>query len=474
MRARIHLKKREYTDAAELMRRARFSGAAREQQSQRELILAIAETRAGGFDAADEHFERAAKYDPSLKETGELAYWVGRRHCEAREPREARVYLEELRAIAGTQARIWSDTLESMILSHEERYIEAASLLHSQIEYIDSLDSPHVEDAIWALHTLAGLARELDSPPIRRFVEVRVGLQHWNDDDFLVNHFQAVKAAAWCHALEGDYFNALRMLKGIRSLRVSKPWQAMVSLDRAYLARCFGEKRFAREELADAQDLLDSVSWRSTEDEERVALLLAAELFAEIDSAQAARYLAKFTELRDSINPQLHVRYDRRLQAQADYATGVVQNQLGNRQAAIAALRRSWNVYHAIGYSWRAGRCALRLFELTSDVTWREQAEEKLRHYSNSWLHDDLRASSVQPANLPKLTHAQRQILDLIIDGKSNREISESTGRSIFTIQNHVNAILRAFEVPNRSALLSEAIRRGIAKPPQELPRKLR
>lgn len=463
MRARIHLKRKsEHLEAAALLRESWPTGASPQETAERELIFGIVETRSRGFDAADEHFARAGELNPSLRKTGELAYWIGRRFCEALEPETARIHLRELRAIEGAQSRVWSDTLESMILSQRERYMDAAVLVMRMVEFLDESQSARNEDLSWALHTVAVLARELDSPALRRFAKARVAIHEWNDEDFATNHFQAVKATAWCHALEGDYFNALRLLKAARQIPMSPPWQAMISLDRAYLARCFGETRFSREELADAEDILHLVHWRDTSDEERIALLLAAELFADVDSSQASRYLAKFTELRDAVNPLLHARYDRRFRAQADYATGVVQSRLGNRQAAATAYRRSWNAYHEIGYDWRSGRCALRLFELTGEKSWRDQAEEKLRNYPASWLYEELRAMKGD-TDMPRLTPAQRLVFDLVMEGKSNQEISRITGRSTFTIQNHVNAVLRAFGVENRSALIADAIRRGLA-----------
>jgi DNA-binding CsgD family transcriptional regulator len=460
MRARVYLKQRDYAAAGELLINARFSHATSEEQAERELLQGVAQTRARSFEAADECFERAASYGNTVAKSGELAYWQGRRYLEEFRPRDARRQLRALQAIGSADAHLWGGSLESAILSQEERYEDAAVALMHLMEYLDENAPAQIETAIWTLHTLSVLARELDVPQIRRYVEQRVNRQSW-PADFRVNQFQTLKAAAWCHALEGDYFNALRRLKSARAIAPSPAWSAMISLDRAYLARCVGERRFSRDELAEAEDVLDTEQWRASDDEERVALILAAELLAPLDKGKASSYLAKFNELRDAISPQLHMRYDRRLAAQADYAAGIVQSALGNRQAALTAYRRSWSVYHTIGYAWRAGRCALRLFEMTNDAQWRTNAEEELRRYAGSWLYDELRSLRT-PGDLPKLTRAQKHVFDLIIEGKSNEDISQITGRSTYTIQNHVNAVLRAFDVPNRSILISEAIKRGL------------
>jgi DNA-binding CsgD family transcriptional regulator len=214
--------------------------------------------------------------------------------------------------------------------------------------------------------------------------------------------------------------------------------------------------------LAEAQEILESVAWGDMDDEERVALVLAAELCASVNSGRAASYLAKFFGLRDAINPQLHFRYDERLTALAEYANGVVQAQLGNRKSASAALRKAWNVYNEIGYDWRAGRCALRLYDLTHDAQWRERAVEKLRNYAGSWLHDELRGR--REVDLPAVTPAQRRVLDLLVAGKTTEQIARATGTRPYTIQNHIKAMLRAFKVPSRSVLIAEAMKRGLGR----------
>ena len=267
-------------------------------------------------------------------------------------------------------------------------------------------------------------------------------------------------ASKFVERIEGDYFNAFRYLKKAGAIAPTPPWHAMTLLDRAYLARCVGEGLWSRSELAEAQEILESVSWRETDDEERVALPLAAELYADLDSGRAASYLAKFFEMRDAMNVQLDMRYDDRLCALAEYANGVVQTQLGNRKSASAAFRKAWDVYNAIGYDWRAGRAALRLFELTRNDSWLERAGQKLQNYSGSWLRDGMR--KLADPDLPHITPAQRRILELLVEGKTTEQIVKSTGTRPHTIQNHVKKMLRALGVPTRSVLIAEAIKRGL------------
>ncbi|MDP3654653.1 MAG: response regulator transcription factor [Rhodoferax sp.] len=64
-------------------------------------------------------------------------------------------------------------------------------------------------------------------------------------------------------------------------------------------------------------------------------------------------------------------------------------------------------------------------------------------------------------ANKPPLTQRQELVLRELLDGRSNREISQSLGISDETVKTHVAAILRQFEVQNRTQAVVAAARCG-------------
>ena len=66
--------------------------------------------------------------------------------------------------------------------------------------------------------------------------------------------------------------------------------------------------------------------------------------------------------------------------------------------------------------------------------------------------------------DLEKLTEAERRIISLVLEGLSNREISNRLGRSILTVQNHVHSILGKLQAGDRRELL---VRAGRSAPPQ-------
>ena len=53
----------------------------------------------------------------------------------------------------------------------------------------------------------------------------------------------------------------------------------------------------------------------------------------------------------------------------------------------------------------------------------------------------------------PALTQRQRQILQLLVDGQSNKAIGRSLGISHFTVRNHVSRLLQMFNASSRRTL---------------------
>jgi DNA-binding NarL/FixJ family response regulator len=60
------------------------------------------------------------------------------------------------------------------------------------------------------------------------------------------------------------------------------------------------------------------------------------------------------------------------------------------------------------------------------------------------------------------LTAAQMRVLELLVEGKTNREIGEVIGVTEGTVKIHVSAIFKALDVSNRSQAMLVAARHGL------------
>ena len=305
------------------------------------------------------------------------------------------------------------------------------------------------ESPIWrANSTVQRCAR----PPTPRFPKVP-----WTAN-LADSQFTALRAVGWCHALEGDYFNAVRRLKEATLIAPTTAPRLISLCDRAYLARCLGENRWAEQERNDARELAATVDWRSLDGEERFALCLLAELFAEDDGPLALAQIAEYRKIGKHFDPLLASADDRRVAALEAYSLGAVQRGLGETAEAIRLISEAYKIYDSVQYRWRAGRAAQALADLTGEAKWTERAKNLLGVYPQSWLVGG--APPLRTKELPgveNLTPAQRTVYDLLIRGLSARQISERLGRSEFTVRNHVKAVFKCVNVRSRASLLALA-----------------
>lgn len=458
LRARICLKRSDAAGAIRYLTQAKTEDNA--AQAERLMLLGAARARMERFPEADEDFAEALALAkaPALRELrAEIAYRRAVRYVQSGNAPEARKQLLEARNSSSKRAQINAMEGESFLLGAERRYTEQARVLIKTLEDMDPHGDEFVESRAWAAHTLAVLTRELFIPEAVPLVERHLEAGSW-PPDLAVNRFQGFKAVGWAHALRGDYFNAFRYLKRSLSVAPDTSWRAIALADRAHLAECIGERRWARQELLEAEQDAAEVDWETMRGEEPIALLLIAEMLAPIDQSQAAYYVARFDELGGVRDRLLHFRNDERLKNLAAACRAKVEIALGNSKRGATLLNGALRFFGDIGYDWRAGRCALDLYELTADRAYLKIASEKLRNYSTSWLGDRLRRLQASSSTV-QLPPMQQKVFDGICRGLSNAEIAREIGRSEFTVANHVKVLLRTFGVSSRSALLAEAVR---------------
>jgi DNA-binding CsgD family transcriptional regulator len=430
---------------------------------ERDALLAEAFARTNDFESADTRLSSGLETARRLGDAEFVAmvgYRAVRRHLLAEDPATARRALDLARKGQSRKARIYALHAEALILSYEERVRDQADRLVELLRSIDPQATEFINIRAWATHNLAGLARELYLPDAVPEIERQLGGLPW-PADFAQNRFQALKALAWAKALQGDYFNAFRHLKAASEAADTTAWRVVAGCDRAYLARAFGEHRWSRVELDEAEQLANNVDWHATLFEERMGLLLLAELFSEIDTARAAMYLARYRELGEVKSP-LFYRHDARRNAFAQYSTGVVELGLGNKKRGLAELREARKVFERFGNDFRVARCLVDEYGVTGDQELLPVIEEKLRNYRQSWLMTQLR-TRLDRSEVP-LPPMQRKVFAEICAGKSTAQIAHSLERSEFTISNHIKQIFKTFEVRSRSALVAEAVRRGLVK----------
>jgi DNA-binding CsgD family transcriptional regulator/tetratricopeptide (TPR) repeat protein len=465
LRARILLKT-SATDAIEFLLQRKDVAGSPHDSYLRELYLGIGYSRLREFAIADEHFARAADRAPeTLAERSEIAYHRARRYLLESRIADAWTAYEDTVADTSPYGEVRSETLRGYICAFAQRYAEQASSLIRTLALIARDRASHLEEWYCAVHTLAVLARERTDTTARDIALEEVSRSEEWSPDFLVHRFQALRALGWCKGLHGDSLGCFRFLREAQavaeSIPAGKAWRTIVLLDRAHFATLAGEAHWASDELASAQELARQVSWEHTTGEERIALLLFAELLAASDPEKARYFFARFKELHDLRSPLHFFAFDDRLEALSASAAGAVFLSTGNLEDAEANFKAAWSTFDRIGYDWRAAKSALALYRVTGKLRWRLLAAEKLEPYPASWLARELQSLGEETSEprLRPLTPMQQRIHDLVCEGLSTEAMASRLGRSPNTVRNHIKLVFKARGVRSRAALVAKSMR---------------
>lgn len=460
LRARLLLKHDENRAVAFLIRRPlRSSGG--QQRGRWELWLAVGYARMRDFERADHHFELARRLLTAAEDKAQLAYQLARRSMLEAKIEDAWRYADEMSADRSLGTKIRREMLRSFIFCQEERYREAAETTISAIRLMGKRREEFLEEWYYAVQNVATLGRELSFEDATVLARQEVDADVPWSDDHRVQRFQALKAVGWSCALRGDMLGCFRYLRLAERVIPSEAYAAILLLDRAHFARIVGEQNWALDEIAKAENLAEDVDWRALGGEERIGLLLLAETTAAIDRERGRYYLARFRALDKMRSPIYLFAFDRRLEAYAAYAEGVVRAAASDTAGAEESLRKAWSIFDRIGYDWRAARAAMRLFEITQKDRWRHLAEDKLETIPRSWLACELREPAAQAIPTVKLPPMQGKVFSMLCKKMTTAEIAQELGLSQHTVRNHLKAVFRSYGVNNRAALIAEAASRG-------------
>jgi DNA-binding NarL/FixJ family response regulator len=180
---------------------------------------------------------------------------------------------------------------------------------------------------------------------------------------------------------------------------------------------------------------------------------------------QAQRYVSTYMRLGiDNIDPQHAIAHDKRAAAFTSYATGRVQQVLGNKQTATTAFETAYRIFDESEHHFRAALAAQGLAEITGATIWIERARQHAGFFPKSAFYRFLtdRISKQATPWIEGLTPMQRQLALSLCDGLEFKELSRRFSRSEFTIKREVQTLYDLFNVRTRSALRELLEERGV------------
>jgi DNA-binding CsgD family transcriptional regulator len=450
--ARLALRERRYVDII-----GRLSDLPRlgEAQVARDVLLGAALGLTKDYVAGRRLIERALRevnsgpwFDEALYYKAAIA-WIRQDHQEAEEAAAPQLVSPDPNNRA--RARI----LLSWIALRRGEILRQVDELQKALDELDAAERPDQYYRANALFTLALLCRELPLREVADRVRHIFELLPWTAG-LRLERFQVTRFLAATDELDGNELAAFAGFRKAARLAPSDHWSVLCFLDRALLAKNTGEMAFATEQLQEAHEIAQRLSWNEVAGEERSALLVLAELFAYDDPAVAEQYLARFRTLTTSVISLLSYGTDPRVKGFEAYSQGVAWLHLGDVDEGKAALTEAWSIFEDFNYAWRAALCALALYEVTRDRRWVTRAAEKIEPWPNSWIARRVGESSNNSVlRLDRIPPAKREVLELVRAGRRNSEIASVLGRSPNTVRNQLSQLFQTFNVKSRAELVA-------------------
>ncbi len=451
--ARLALREQRYVDAIGIL--SDVSAVSDDGRAARDVLLGAALALTRDYAAGNRLIERALSeltpddpwYYHAIDYKGMIA-WIRQDHAQAQEAAAVELLSPDNNNRA--RARI---LLSWIALRRGEVFRQVDELQKA----LDELDGAQMADNFLrgnALYTLAVLCRELPLTGVAERVRSLYQSLPWTAS-LRLERFHVIRLLAAIDELDGNELAAFSGFRKAARLAPSEHWSVLCYLDRALLAKNTGEMAFATEQLQEAHEIAQRLSW-NVAGEERSALLVLAELFAYDDPAIAEQYLARFRTLTTSVIPILTYGTDPRAKGFEAYSQGVAWMRLGDLGEAKTALSEAWSIFEGFNYAWRAALCASALYEVTNDRRWMQRAVQKIEPWPRSWIArrvaDGTNAAALRLHRVPP---AKRQVLELVRAGKRNSEIAGALGRSPHTVRNQLSELFTTFNVKSRAELVA-------------------
>jgi DNA-binding CsgD family transcriptional regulator/tetratricopeptide (TPR) repeat protein len=284
---------------------------------------------------------------------------------------------------------------------------------------------------------------------------------------------------AWLFALDGADIEAFRMMRAAHELvsaheLVRTPaWEVWARAVRAAIAVVCGEAAGARTFADSAAELASTVDWNATRDDERIAFVHLAEVYAYLgDAAAAERAFVRFNAITAPVdNAQVLFGPDPRFAGWIAHVRGLLLRARGEFAGAGAAFTSAVEAFRSCRYLWRE---ALSLIELDATPgsgaggAHLDLAVGIIRtHFPHSFVARRVRgwAQVALDPVLSTLTPAERDVLRHLLEGRSKSQIAEDTGRSYNTVRTQVGALHRKVGTSSEHQLVAECARRGVGPP---------
>jgi hypothetical protein len=282
------------------------------------------------------------------------------------------------------QVRARAFDLLGFVEARRERYLEQSAFLCRALAEVALSEKRDVWLECSLLANLSLLVRDLNLEGEARILREHLG-NEW-PVEATGFRFNVLRSLGMWAAVRGDHVGALRDLRAAAEFAPTATLKLAATLDRALLARELHQSIMAREELDYAERLSSQIDWSNAPGQDRVVLLLQAEVFSKRAVAQGRRALDRFRAIKTKLSPKILGETDKRWRATEVFTEGIVLRGEEKLDAAAVYLAEAFSIWDAIGFRWNAARAALEIAEMTGEARFVEYVRREAELRPNSWL----------------------------------------------------------------------------------------
>jgi DNA-binding CsgD family transcriptional regulator len=279
---------------------------------------------------------------------------------------------------------------------------------------------------------------------------------------------------AWLFALDGDGAASLAKMREAEDAAQTPAWRVWSQAGCAAISSFLGENAAARTSADRATALAQSTDWNETTDDERIAFIHLAETYAYLGDARAASAaFARFDEIvrpMDATRILRHRDRDPRFAGWYAHVLGLVRLGEGDVGSAAASFTAAVESFRSCGYLWREAVSLIEVDALPGLATGAhlDRAVALIReHFPRSFVGRRLgpwARAAVDPL-IAVLTPAERDVLRYVLEGRTQQEIADATGRAYNTVRTQVQSLHRKLGTTSNVQIIVACARRGIGAP---------
>jgi DNA-binding CsgD family transcriptional regulator len=309
-----------------------------------------------------------------------------------------------------------------------------------------------------ALYGLTFLCSEVPRLDLWPAVRDRIERFDWSAGGVAMPRFWIAMMASYVTEMRGEFDAASEWMLRAEAAAETQPYEVLALVRLAEYASRYGELRSKVYFLRKAQAYYERLPELLRSDDHALPLAMAEEVVSNGNADEATSLLTYYSEV---IAPRVAGTKDERtLEATRSMVQGLVEDAAGRKSSAASSYAAALEAFTALGFGRRAAIAAYRLAVLTGGEEQRQFASGVLKDADSSyWLKHSL--ANFRVAEI-RLTDRQAEVLRLLVEGKSNKEIAAVRGGSWYTARNIVRELLDLFGVRSRSELVRVAIARGV------------